>query len=360
MEAPDGTRIWILASSADCGLFRDLPRLQSRTLLMRDITTIAVVSDVHYAGAEERERGKTDLQAIDSFLPRTAAAIWRRGVWLRDPFAHNHLLAGAMSRAKDIGADFLIANGDYSCNTAFVGVSDDASFHSAEACVGAIRDAFGDRARFLIGDHELGKCALFSRAGGMQLASWDRVRSELDLDPFWTVPLGRYVLMGVTSSIVALPLLESDTRSEELSVWRRIREKYLRELAEAFEKLHPNQSVVLFCHDPSALPYLLDVPEIRERIGQIDATIVGHLHSKLIWWQSKLFCGMPPIDFMGQSVRRMSQALNRAEIWSRFNTRLCPSLAGSQLLKDGGVLVLALDMEGGDPIDIRLERLSWK
>ena len=81
--------------------------------------------------------------------------------------------------------DYVIANGDYSCNTAFVGLSDDAACQSARECLGKLRQRFGARLRANYGDHELGKITLFGAHGGMRLASWRRAREELGLQPFW-------------------------------------------------------------------------------------------------------------------------------------------------------------------------------
>ena len=79
--------------------------------------------------------------------------------------------------------DYVVANGDYSCDSGFVGVSDDAAFESAQECLGKLRTRFGDRIRFTIGDHELGKLAFSPAAqGGMRLASWPRHKTS-DCNP---------------------------------------------------------------------------------------------------------------------------------------------------------------------------------
>ena len=61
-----------------------------------------------------------------------------------------------------------------------------------------------------IGDHDVGKVGLFSGHGNMALASWQRVTETLRIEPFWRVQLGKYILLGLTSSLLALPLYHAD------------------------------------------------------------------------------------------------------------------------------------------------------
>jgi hypothetical protein len=68
---------------------------------------------------------------------------------------------------------------------------------------------------------------------------------------------------------------------------------------------------------------------------------------------------MPTIRFLGNSIRRMSAGLSAARGWRPFRVRLCPSLAGIQLLKDGGYLELRLDPEAEQPAATRFHRLPW-
>jgi hypothetical protein len=48
-------------------------------------------------------------------------------------------------------------------------------------------------------------------------------------------------------------------------------------------------------------------------------------------------------------VRRWSTALHEARHWRPFHVRLCPSLAGIELLKDGGYFMVELDAEAVRP-----------
>ena len=310
--------------------------------------TLGILSDIHYAGAEERKRGNDfEIAAIRNPVLRRLAWGYRHYIWLREPMSQNHLLDAFIRESREW--DCVIANGDYSCDSACVGVSDDAAGASVRECLGKLRRHFGGRFHAIFGDHELGKLSFFGGRGGMRVASWRRAREELGLEPFWQVTLGNYVLMGVVSSLLALPVFAADARREELPEWERLREEHLGNIRHAFAGLKPEQRVLLFCHDPTALPFLGAEPEVRAKLGQIEQTIIGHLHSNLILWKSRLLAGMPPIRFLGHTALRMSSALRRARLWRPFHVRLCPSLAGVELLKDGGYLTVELDASAVRP-----------
>jgi hypothetical protein len=53
----------------------------------------------------------------------------------------------------------------------------------------------------------------------------------------------------------------------------------------------------------------------------------------------------------------MSAALNEACLWRPFNVRLCPSLAGIELLKDGGYFTVELDSDAQRPAQFTFHRL---
>ena len=94
--------------------------------------TLAIVSDIHYASAAEQARGAHyELRGISNPLLRRFVSYYRYWVWQRHPFARNHLVDQFMS---DTSAEYVVANGDYSCDSAFVGVSDDAACQSALEC----------------------------------------------------------------------------------------------------------------------------------------------------------------------------------------------------------------------------------
>ncbi len=309
---------------------------------------IAVVSDIHYAGPAERARGDSyETQCLPNPILRWFVRCYRRFFWLRHPLQHGYLLDRFIERAPKV--DYVIGNGDYSCDSAYLGVSDDAAFESARECVGKLRAAFGNALKLNFGDHELGKLSFFGSRGGLRLASWRRAREELGLEPFWRVEFGNYVLRGVVSSLVALPVFEPDARAEEWSEWQRLRSEHLELVRKAFAGLGRRQRVLLFCHDPTALPFLWREEEVRARLGQVEQTIIGHLHSDLVLWKSRCLAGLPRIGFMGHTARRLSTALREARHWKAFRVRLCPALAGIELLKDGGFMTAELQADASQP-----------
>jgi len=324
---------------------------------MAERFTLGVVSDIHYAGAAEQARGGDfEYRDVANPLLRLAIRLHRRFIWLREPLNQNHLLDRFLDQAGPL--DYLIANGDYSCDSIFIGVGDDAACQSARECLARLQRQYGPRLRAGFGDHELGKLSFFGRRGGMRLASWRRATEELGIQPFWQLALGNYVLLGVVSSLLALPVFAEDTLPAERPEWERLRADHLAEIRRAFAALRPDQRVLLFCHDPTALPFLGREEAVHARLPQIEQTIIGHLHSNLVLWQSRCLAGMPAIRFLGHTARRMSTALHDARYWRPFRVRLCPSLAGVELLKDGGYLTVDLDPAAVRPARFRVHRLG--
>ena len=324
---------------------------------MTDSCLVGVVSDIHYACAAEQARGGDyEFRGIGNPLLRLFVRMHRHFIWMREPLAQNPLLNQFLSEAGAF--DFVIANGDYTCNTAFVGVSDEAACGSASECLQKLRERFGPRFRATFGDHELGKISFFGGQGGMRLASWRCAIEQLRLEPFWQLQIGNYILMGITSSLVALPVFEPDTLPTEREQWQRLRAEHLATLRSAFSELRPEQRVLFFCHDPTALPFLLEEQAVKTRLPQIEQTIIGHLHSNLILWKSRCLAGMPRITFLGHTAKRLSTALGKARGWRSFNVRLCPALAGIELLKDGGYLSLDLDPNARRPVRIQFHPIK--
>jgi len=317
--------------------------------------TILIVSDIHYACDAEKQRRGHEARIIANPLLRGAVKVYRHHIWLRDPFAHNHLLDDFLARVDS--PDLVVTNGDYSCDTEFIGVCDQAAFESARQCLTKLRGRFGPRLQSVIGDHELGKMSLFGGKGGLRLASWRRATTELALQPFWKTELGRYALMGVTSSLLAFPVYEPESLPAERAAWTTLRDAHLADIRGAFAALQPDQRVLLFCHDPTALPCLWREETVRGRLAQLERTVIGHLHSNLFFRKSQLLAGMPTIRFLGNSIRRMSQALNEARCWREFKVRLCPSLAGIELLKDGGYCEMRIDASGAFAAEFRICRI---
>ena len=320
---------------------------------------LAILSDLHYAGpAEQAEGDDYEYRAIPNPLFRWIVRMYRHHIWLRYPLRQNAQLDRFLAEVARIGAvDYVIANGDYSCNTAGGGVSDEGAMQSARECLGKLRRDFGEKLIAGFGDHEFGKLRLLGTRGGMRLKSWHRAIDELGLRGFWKLELGNYVLIGVVSSLVALPVFELEMLPDERVSWEKLREEHLREIRAAFAALQPPQRVLLFCHDPTALPFLWRDDIVRGKLTQVEATIIGHLHSNLLLRGSRVLAGLPVIPFLGHSVRRMSTGLNEARVWRNFRVRLCPSLAGIELLKDGGYLTAELDAEAQRPARIEFHPL---
>lgn len=315
---------------------------------MGGLKTIYVVSDIHYACDAEKQRGWTEYQVIDNPRVRSLVRLYRHVIWRRDPFAHNHLIDSFIEGAQD--ADYVVGNGDFSCDTGFVGISDSAALQSARECVDRLRGGFGDRLLLTVGDHELGKISMVGGKGGMRLDSWRRLEPDLGVAPFWERACGKYLLLGVTSSLIALPVFEPEILSEEWKAWCELRREHLELIRTALDHVKNSQKVILFCHDPTALPFLWSDDRIRSSLGKLEATVIGHLHSRLFLWNSRLLSGMPRLEFLGNSIRRMSSALSDARCWRHFHIQLCPALGGIELFKRGGYLRLALDLEGHGPV----------
>ena len=328
----------------------------TRAYFVRKVTTLAIVSDIHYAGAAEQARGEFCVGAVRNPLQRLAIKLYRHYFWLRDPFAHNHLVDAFV--AKTAGADLAVANGDYSCDSAFVGISDDAAFASASECLQKLRQGFGGNFRATSGDHELGKKPLGADTGGLRVKSFVRAERELRIEPFWKVNIGNYVVMGVVSSLIALPVYAREAVSEERPEWEDLRRKHLDAIGSAFRDLEPYQRVILFCHDPSALPFLWREHDVRAKLSQIERTVIGHLHSKLILYKSSILAGMPTIPFLGHTSYRLSLALREARLWKPFKVLLCPSLAGIELLKDGGYYTAEVDPSAHQPARFHFQPLQ--
>ncbi|HTH49467.1 MAG TPA: metallophosphoesterase [Candidatus Limnocylindria bacterium] len=318
---------------------------------------LLVVSDLHFAGPAEQMRRGHEARVIGNPALRLIANTWRQAVWLRDPLAHNHRLGRII--AENPAPDLVVANGDFTVDTAFVGASDDASLESSALALGELRQAYGDRLLTTIGDHDLGKQSLFGGVGGPRVASWHRCLDPLGLAPFWRRELGRYVLLGAASTALALPVFAPELLPAEREEWQAIHEAQLAAVRAAFAALEPGQRVILFVHDPTALPFLWREEAIRSRLGQVEHTVIGHLHTRSILRTAQCLAGIPRIAWAGTTLRRYTSALREARCWREFKVLLCPSPAGIQLLKDGGYLRAELDPQGMEPVRFGLVRLPW-
>lgn len=324
---------------------------------MGDALKLLVVSDIHYAGPSEQCRYGYEERIAGNLLQAALIRAYRDNIWLRDPLGHNHFLDWFFKLCGE--PDVAVANGDYSCDSGFVGLADDAAFESAEICLRKLRGRFGARLLETFGDHELGKKSLVGDIGGLRLESFHRCRERLDLKPFWRAEHGAYVLIGVTSTLLALEAMLPESLEGERDEWRALRESHVAEIEAAFNSLERGQRVILFCHDPTALPYLARIEAVRSRWGRIEQTVLGHLHSNFIFNTARRLAGVPAVNFAGVTVRRISNALCRARQWEPFKPILCPSPTGIEAFKDGGFLTVELHPEDPRPLEWRLHPIPW-
>lgn len=322
------------------------------------IARLLILSDVHYAGPLEQKRSRYETRSVDHPAARMVLNIYRRYIWLRDPFAHNHLLPALCHQAGEV--DHVIGNGDFSCDSAFIGVSDPAARQSAELCLGYLRGRYGEKFQPVLGDHELGKKSLGGGKGGLRIASLHTSTDALGIPQAWSFNIGRWRLVGVASSVLALPVLLPETLEDEWTAWQQARAAHLEDIRRIFDSIQPTERILLFCHDPTALPFLAEQPSVAAKMPQLHRTIIGHLHTPAIFGLAQRLAGMPRIDFLGTTPKRLSSALRRAKAWQPFHLALCPSPSGLQLLKDGGFLTVRLETDSDTPPHIQRHRLSWE
>lgn len=313
---------------------------------------LLVVSDLHRAGAREQARRGFDDRVPAPGIARFLARSFRRYVWLADPMAHNHRLGQILGRERDVTR--VVANGDFSLDTAFVGVSDDAALESASEALGELRAIHGGAVRGVIGDHDLGKKSLVGGMGGPRWRSLERCESELGLPRLWHEDFPGWRWVGITSTLAAWPVFRAEGADGELARWDRAHREHLDAIDALFsEAASSGRRVILFCHDPTALPFLARMEGVRRALPDLGVTVIGHLHTPLVLRLGGWLAGAPRVSWAGHTVRRYTSALREARCWRDFRVVLCPSPSGIQLLKDGGYLVAPWPPQGGE---LALER----
>ena len=319
--------------------------------------TLLVLSDVHRSGPGEQARRGFDSQAVANPFLRTFQRVYRRHVWLEDPMAHNHLLGEILRRVPD--PEWVVANGDFTLDTAFVGVTDDAAFESAAEALAELRSVYGTRLRCTIGDHDLGKKSFVGGAGGVRRRSLERCESDLGLPRLWQLDFPGWRWIGVTSTLAAWPVFRPETLPEEMSWWEAEHARHLLEINDLFAgATAAGLKPVLFCHDPTALPFLHRLPGVTAALPRIGATVIGHLHTRLVLRMARLLAGIPRINWAGHSIRRYTSALSQARCWRTFRVTLCPSPTGVELLQDGGYLTADWPPPGA-AVQFRKHGLPW-
>src|ERR1039458_8830403 len=80
--------------------------------------TIAILSDIHYAGPAERAGGEDyEFRTIANPLLRVVARAYRHLIWMRHPLDQGQQLDRFLAETGPL--DYLVANGDYPCDTGF-------------------------------------------------------------------------------------------------------------------------------------------------------------------------------------------------------------------------------------------------
>ena len=317
---------------------------------------ILIITDIHYACEQERARGDYESRTVSNPLLRFLLKQYRHFIWRRDPFAWNHYVERFIQRAGE--ADLIIGNGDYCCDSAFIGVADDPSLMSARQCLVKLRDVFGEKFIGIIGDHDIGKKSMFGGFGGMHPDSWKRCLGELNLSAFFQLEFGRHVLMGLNSTLIGLPSNLADCSSEDVNVWEQKRNTHLETIRDALENTGKDQRLLFFIHDPSALPHLAKFDWVRKHFHRLDGTFVGHLHSEIIIKMSRLLAGMPRIHVLGHTALKLSTALQEAREWEPFKVHLVPAPGGIQICKRGGFGEILIPVDGQDPVEFKIHSLE--
>lgn len=313
---------------------------------------LAVISDIHVLGPRELQAAHAAHDELGSDLDPIRRK-WRRGLhrvrrrlWnghleLREP-AFRH----ALSRLLEFDPDWIIANGDFGGDFGGTGLSNDATFESAATAVQLMRDLFANRCRFVFGDHDLGKYSTVLRGGGIRLDSLHRGEKALGIPSFWHVRDEDFHLIGVNSSLFTLDFFLPEALVDEIPVWREKRREHIEQVSHAFDGLPRNARVILFCHDPSALTALAQVPVVQKRLNHVEQTVVGHLHTPSLMKLTKLAPLFARLNPRYPVARIIAKGLKGAQAWQQFNPVVCPSTFGTGHHVAGGLLFLERDANG--------------
>ncbi len=314
---------------------------------------IAVISDIHVLGPRELAAARQAHAALgDDVSPMVGR--WRRGLhrvrgrlWngrleLREP-AFRHALA----RLLEYDPEWIVANGDFAADYGGVGLSDDATFESAAGAVQLMRELFARRCKFVFGDHDIGKYSTELRGGGIRIDSLERGEKALGIPSFWHVVDEDFHLIGVNSSLFNLELFLPEALIDEVPEWKRRRAEHIEHVRHAFDGLPRHARVILFCHDPSALTLLAQVPVVQRRIAHIELTVVGHLHSPSLLKFAK-FAAKSTKNWNPKYpvARIIARSLEGVKTWAQFNPVVCPSTFGTGHHVGGGLLLIEREADG--------------
>jgi hypothetical protein len=322
---------------------------------------LAVLSDIHVLGPGETVRAREIARQLG-----TAHSWWgrrwhralfraRRRFWNWHPHARRRCFLRALDDIARFEPDWVIANGDYGGDALGVGLSDAHTFESVAGALDLVRATFPSRARFVFGDHELGKYSTELRRGGIRLASLTRGEEQLGIRSFWHEVDGRFHLIGVNSTLFTLDLFLPEALPAEVPAWKAFRERHLADVASTFRDLPADARVLLFCHDPGALSALYRVDAVRARLAQVEGTILGHLHAPRLLRLTRLLGRLPKVRARYPVARIISAGSRDAHTWARFRPLVCPSTFGAGHHVGGGVLLLST--EGDGPLVVRRHRI---
>ena len=314
---------------------------------------IAVISDFHVMGPRERASAQASYEALRDD-PNPMRRRWRSGLhrvrrrfWNAHPEWREEAFLKALAQVQQYDPDWVVANGDYGGDHGGVGVSDECTFESASGVIRAIRRRFRGRCRFIFGDHDLGKYSTLLRGGGIRLRSLELGEEHLGIPSFWHERDGEFHLIGINSSLFTLDQFLPEALAHEIPEWEKRRKRHHAEVSEAFSRLPPDARVLLFCHDPSALHVLSGLPEVRGRLGQIERTIIGHLHSPGLLRLARLVPRAPSRWRPRYPVARIiAHGLAGVGSWAQFNPVVCPSTFGTGHHIRGGLLFIEIDRLG--------------
>lgn len=307
---------------------------------------VAVLSDVHVLGpGEERKerRVAAELGADRSAVSRgwrRALHRLRRRFWNWHPAPREACFLRALDEIAARHPDLVVANGDYGGDVGGIGLSDPATFASVAHVVEMIRATFPGRARFVFGDHEIGKYSTALQRGGIRLESLRRGEKEIGIASHWVERQGDFLLVGVHSTLLALDLFLPEALPSEVDGWVRRRDEHLAEVEHTFEGLPRGGRVILFCHDPSALSVLHERPAVRARLDRVACTVLGHLHTPKLLPLTRAagrLTGWSPRYPVARIIARGAQG---AGAWKAFRPVVCPSTFGTGHHFAGGVLLL--------------------
>jgi hypothetical protein len=313
---------------------------------------LAVISDCHVLGPIELVRHAETYQNLGQDLTPMRRR-WRRGLyrvrrrfWNTHPEMREVAFRNALLQVSEFDPDWVIANGDYGGDHGGVGVSDQATFESAARVVNIIRTLFAQRARFVFGDHDLGKYSTELREGGIRLNSLEIGERKLGIPSFWHERDEDFHLIGVNSSLFTLDLFLPEALASEIPAWRRLREEHIEHVSHAFDGLSDHARVLLFCHDPSALHALRHMPVVNRRLRQIEMTVIGHLHAPGLLKLARLVPAGSKWKPKYPVARIVAQGLEGVRSWKMFHPVVCPSTFGTGHHVRGGILFIEKNEDG--------------